>query len=146
MPSTHLSLHYHLVFSTKDRAPVLAPEWREDLHRYLGACVATAGGVPQKVGGVADHVHVLVGLKATHCLANVLQEIKKATSRWVHEDVGARTFQWQEGYGAFTVSESNRPRVIRYIAQQEAHHRKRPFEDEYLDLLRRHDIQPDPRY
>jgi putative transposase len=146
MPSTHLSLHYHLVFSTKDRAPIIAADWRADLHRYLGACVATAGGVAQKVGGVADHVHALIGLKATHCLANVLQDIKTATSRWVHKDVGVSQFHWQEGYGAFTVSVSNRSRVSGYIATQEAHHRKRSFEDEYLDLLRRHEIEADARY
>lgn len=146
MPSTHLSLHYHLVFSTKDRNPIIAAAWRADLHSYLGACIATAGGIAQKVGGVADHVHALIGLKATHCLANVLQDIKTATSRWLHNEVGVTEFRWQEGYGAFTVSVSNRSRVAGYIARQEAHHRKRSFEDEYLDLLRRHDVQADPRY
>jgi REP element-mobilizing transposase RayT len=104
MGSTYLSLHYHLVFGTKGRVPFIAPEWRGRLHEYLGGTITGLGGFPQGVGGVADHVHLLVGLKATHCLADVLRELKKASSVWVHEQVGVREFAWQEGYAAFTVS------------------------------------------
>ena len=98
MPSTYLSLHYHLVFSTKNRAAFIAPDWRARLHDYLGGTIRGLGGYPEGVGGVADHVHLLVGLKATHCLSDVMRELKKASSIWVHKEVGLRSFAWQEGY------------------------------------------------
>jgi REP element-mobilizing transposase RayT len=123
MASTYLSLHYHLVFATKNREAVIAPEWRSRLHEYLGGTISGLGGVSQRVGGVADHVHLLVGLKATHCLADILRELKKASSAWVHEKIGLRNFAWQEGYAAFTVSAPARPAVQQYIVNQEEHHR-----------------------
>ena len=103
MSSTYLSLHCHLVFSTKNRVPAIAADWQARLHEYLGGTIVGLGGFPQGVGGVADHVHLLVGLKATHCLADVLRELKKASSVWVHEQIGLRSFAWQDGYAAFTV-------------------------------------------
>ena len=146
MSSTHLSLHYHIVFSTKDRHPWIEADWRDDLHGYLGGCVKTLGGVPEEIGGVADHVHVLIGLRATHCLADVIREIKKVSSRWVHEQRSVPDFSWQEGYGAFTVSRSNIAGVRRYIATQEEHHQRQPFESEYLALLKKHEIEFDKRF
>ena len=116
MPSTFLALHYHIVFSTKDRAPWLDAAWRGRLHEYLGGTVHGLGGFAQGVGGVADHVHLLVGLKATHCLADFMRELKKASSVWVHEEIKLGAFAWQEGYGAFTVSPTARANVRRYIA------------------------------
>src|SRR5260370_790012 len=104
MSSTYLSLHYHLVFSTKNRAPFIKETWITQLHEYLGGIVAGLGGFPQGTGGVADHVHLLVGLKATHCLADFMRELKKASSVWVHENTPEGDFAWQEGYSAFTFS------------------------------------------
>jgi REP element-mobilizing transposase RayT len=146
MASTYLSLHYHLVFATKNREALIAPEWRSRLHQYLGGIISGLGGFPQGVGGVADHVHLLVGLKATHCLADVLRELKKASSVWVHEQIGLQTFFWQEGYAAFTVGAPTRPAVQKYIANQEEHHRARSSRDELLDLLSKAGIEYDPRY
>jgi putative transposase len=146
MGSTYLSLHYHLVFGTKNREPLIARDWWPRLHEYLGGTIAGLGGVPQGVGGVADHVHLLVGLKATHSLADVLRELKKASSVWVHEQVGVRSFAWQEGYAAFTVSPPARDGVRRYIAHQEEHHRVRSFRDELVELLEQAGIEYDPTY
>ena len=146
MASTYLSLHYHLVFATKHREAVIAPEWRSRMHEYLGGTISGLGGFSQGVGGVADHVHLLVGLKATHCLADVVRELKKASSAWVHEQIGLRTFGWQEGYAAFTVSAPARPAVQQYIANQEEHHRARSSRDELLDMLAKAGIEYDPRY
>ena len=87
MPSTHLSLHYHLVFGTKDHQPLVHKSWRPRLHQYLGGVVATLGGIAEAVGGVSDHVHLLVGLRATHCLADVLREVKSVSSGWVHDEL-----------------------------------------------------------
>src|SRR5437868_11792408 len=146
MASTYLSLHYHLVFGTKNREPFIAPQWRSRLHEYLGGTISGLGGFPQGVGGVADHVHLLVGLKATHCLADVLRELKKASSVWVHEKIGVRPFAWQEGYAAFTVSTTARGGVREYIAKQEEHHRVRPFREELADMLAKAGIAYDPQY
>lgn len=146
MPSTHLSLHYHIIFSTKDRVPSIAAAWRERLHAYLGGVVRNDEGVPEAVGGVADHVHLLVGLRATACLADVVRDVKAVSSRWVHEEIGEHGFAWQEGYGAFTVGASQVPQVRDYIAGQEEHHRKQTFQDEYVQLLKRSGVDYDERY
>ena len=146
MSSTYLSLHYHLVFSTKGRQPLIDLAWRARLHEYLGGTIAGLGGFSQGVGGVVDHVHLLVGLKATHCLADVLRELKKASSVWVHEEIGERGFAWQEGYAAFTVSATARAAVREYVANQEEHHRKKTYREELIEMLERAGVEYDPKY
>lgn len=145
MGSTFLSLHYHVVFSTKERRPFIAPAWRTQLHDYLGGTVNGLGGFSQRVGGVADHVHLLVGLKATHCLADFMRELKKATSVWARENHEPE-FAWQDGYAAFTVSASKRAVVREYIENQEAHHAKRDFVSELKELLEKHEVEYNERY
>jgi REP element-mobilizing transposase RayT len=96
MSSTYLSLHYHIVFGTKDRVPLIHAGWRLRLHEYLGGTIRGLGGFPEGVGGVADHVHLLIGLKATHCLADFMRELKKAASVWIHNEIKLDSFAWQE--------------------------------------------------
>jgi putative transposase len=146
MPSTHLSLHYHLIFSTKDRQRWISDDWRDRLHSYLGGAVRACGGIAESIGGIADHVHLLVGLRATHRLADVLRDIKASSSEWIHQDIRLKSFAWQEGYGAFTVSASQVAVVKSYIARQEEHHRRRTFQDEYLEFLRQSGVEFDKRY
>lgn len=146
MASTFLSLHYHIVFSTKHRVPCIDAAWIERLHEYLGGTVQGLGGYSQGVGGVADHVHLLMGLKATHCLADVMRELKKASSAWVHEQIALPTFAWQEGYAAFTVSSTARDGVRRYIANQQEHHRSRSFREELIDILIKAGVAFEDRY
>jgi REP element-mobilizing transposase RayT len=146
MPSTHLSLHYHIVFSTKDRHPFIADGWRNRLHEYLGGLVRTADGTPETIGGTADHVHLLVGLRATHALATFVQDIKQTSSHWVHETIGVRKFAWQPGYGAFTVSVSNCDVVKEYITNQAEHHRMKTFQEEYVAVLQKHHVEYDGKY
>ena len=146
MGSTYLSLHHHLVFGTKNREPSIDSKWRSRLHEYLGGAIAGLGGVPQGIGGTSDHVHLLVGLKATHCLADILREVKKASSVWVHEEIGVRTFAWQEGYAAVTVSVTAREAVRQYIANQAEHHREKSFREELIEMLDRAGIEYDPKY
>jgi len=146
VPSTYLSLHFHLVFSTKNRAAMIAPEWRPRLHKYLGGTVRGLGGYSDRVGGVADHVHLLIGLKATHCLADFMRELKKASSAWVHEEIGLRSFAWQEGYAAFTVSATSRKAVRHYIGAQEEHHRVKSFREELIEMLDKAGIEYDSNY
>lgn len=146
MSSTHLSLHYHLVFGTKGRQPTIAPTWRERLHEYLGGTARGLGGFPEGIGGVADHVHLLVGLKATHCLADFMRELKKASSMWVHDEMHCPSFAWQEGYAAFTVSATACDAVKNYIAHQEEHHRVKSFREELVEMLDRAGVSYDPKY
>ena len=147
MSSTYLSLHYHLVFATKHREPIIDQAWRFRLHEYLGGTIGGLGGFSEGVGGVADHVHLLVGLKATHCLADVLRELKKASSVWVHNEIGLSSFGWQEGYAAFTVSPTTaRPQVKSYIDHQEEHHRGQSSRDELVEMLALAGVEYDPKY
>ena len=146
MPSTYLSLHYHIVFGTKDRVPSIDSAWRSRLHEYLGRTIRRLGGFPEEVGGVADHVHLLTGLKATHCLADVMREVKKASSIWVHDELRIPSFAWQEGYAAFTGSATARESVRRYIVNQEEHHRGRSFREEVIEMLEKAGVAYDPKY
>lgn len=125
---------------------MIAPEWRSRLHEYLGGTVRGLGGQPQGIGGVADHVHLLVGLKPTHRLSDFMRELKKASSTWIAEEIQIPSFHWQEGYGAFTVSASARASVGTYIANQEQHHRTKSFREELIEFLEKSGVQYDPRY
>ena len=144
--STFLSLHYHLVFSTKDRRPLMDTRWRSQLHDYLGATVKGLHGYPQGIGGMADHVHLLVGLNATHCLADFMRELKKAATKWVQHEIRLPDFAWQEGYGAFTVSATSRSAVRKYISHQEEHHRIKTFREELEGFLIKAGVVYEDRY
>ena len=144
--STYLSLHYHLVFSTKHRQPFIESVWRSRLFEYMGGTISGLGGFSEGIGGVADHVHLLVGLKATHCLADFMRELKKASSIWVHEKIDLESFGWQDGYAAFTVSATALTAVKSYIDRQEAHHAKKSFREELVEMLELAGVQYDSKY
>ncbi|MEM9235140.1 MAG: transposase [Verrucomicrobiota bacterium] len=116
------------------------------MHAYLGGVAGNLEVVPLAIGGVADHVHLLIGIRATHTLAEVIRQIKAVSSHWVHEEIGMEKFSWQEGYGAFTVSPSQCQSVADYIADQEDHHRKRSFKEEYRSLLEKSGVEFDEKY
>ena len=145
MGSTYHNLHYHWVCSTKERRPFIQPDWRPRLHEYLGGTIRGLAGVPLKIGGIADHVHALIGLKPIHRLSDFVRELKKASSVWAatHQE---RQFEWQEVYSIFTVSASRVEAVCQYIAAQEEHHRQRTFDQELRELLVKHGIQYYPKY
>jgi putative transposase len=145
MGSTFLSLHYHIVFSTKERRPFIRDSWRAKMHEYLGGTARGLGGVPESAGGVADHVHILVGLRATHCLADFMQELKKATSVWAKENHEPE-FAWQEGYAAFTVSYTHIGAVKEYIITQDEHHRQGNFVEELKRLLEKNGVEYKAEY
>ncbi len=147
MPSSYLSLHYHLIFSTKHRVPSLHPTVAPKVYEYLGSTVRGLGGQLLTAGGMPDHVHLLVRLGATKAVADVLRDLKSCTTKWAHEtlpEMGA--FAWQVGYGAFTVSPSMLNTVRRYIENQEEHHRTRTFQEEFVEFLHRHEVEYDERY
>lgn len=145
MAHTFANLLFHVIFGTKNRVHSIADEWRADLHAYIGGIVKELRGIPIIVNGTTDHVHALLKLPSTMALADVLRVVKTNSSKWGHEQHSAE-FAWQSGYAAFTVSASNAEAVRAYIANQQEHHRVRPFTEEYLEFLQKHHIPYDPRY
>ena len=147
MAHTYTSLLIHVIFSTSGRAPLLTDAIRLDVHAYLGGILRELDATPIAVGGTADHVHLLMRLPANLAVAECLRVAKTNSSRWVGERwPQERKFAWQGGYGAFSVSESRRAAVIRYIRDQAQHHRRISFQDEFLALLKNHRVEFDERH
>jgi len=147
MAHSYTNLLYHLVFSTKGRRALLTPSVRTELFPYLAGAVRGEGGEAIIVGGTANHVHILARLRQDKAIANVLRDIKANSSKWIHKRFSdQRSFSWQQGYGAFSVSASQSNKVRRYIENQETHHRRTTFEDEFIALLKAHGITFDPRF
>ena len=146
MPSTYTNLHAHIVFATKHRQTLINPSWTGDLHAYLGGCLKHANAVPLEIGGYRDHVHLLIGFKPTHRLSDLLCDIKSASSKWVHDEIGIRLFGWQEGYAAISVGGNDLDGLRKYIRTQEEHHRTRTFLEEYEELLKEMGMVLDKRY
>jgi len=147
MSQSLAKIYLHLVFSTKRREPLLAIDWRDDLFHVLGGAANNLGCQSLIVGGVADHVHLLVQLGRTIAVADAVGKIKSTSSLWVNQKHCERAqFHWQAGYAAFSVSQSNIEAVQVYIAEQEKHHEKQSFQDEMRAWLRRYQIEWDERY
>jgi len=144
MANTYTNLHYHIVFSTKNRDPFLDEHYLTRMHEYLGGCLRSLDCTPIEIGGVADHTHLLARMKPTHCVADVMRSIKKGSSEWIRSVIPK--FHWQDGYSAFTVSRSQIDRVRKYIAGQAEHHRTKAFADEYRELLLANGIDFDERF
>ncbi len=143
MPSTYANLLYHIVFRTKNSVPLIKPDVQPVLYQYIGGIVGTQRGVLIEAGGMPDHVHLLLSLRTTPSLAEVVKNIKGGSSRWMNQrSDDAERFGWQDGYGAFTVSPSQLAVVQRYIQRQEEHHRKTSMADEWELLLRKHGLDP----
>ena len=116
------------------------------IHEYIRGVMRGTGGVAHAVGGISDHVHVFTGLRATHCLADVMRELKSDSSRWIHKELHLPGFAWQEGYGAFTVGASHIGAVRSYVLNQVEHHRTNTFQDEYVSMLKRGLVEYDEKY
>ena len=147
MPGAYCNLLYHFVFSTKERRPLIAPAIKPRLREYIRGILKKDEGELLELDGVADHVHLLVRLHPGCAVADALRMIKANSSKWMNETArrGPR-FAWQEGYAAFTVSQSQVPRLLTYIRGQEKHHRRVDFRNELVALLRRNRIAFDERY
>jgi REP element-mobilizing transposase RayT len=147
MPQSLARLHVHLVFSTKNREPVITDSVRVSLHAYMSTVLQNLNCHPVLINSVEDHIHLLFELARTVSVSQAVEDVKKSSSKWIKEQ-GAefRTFAWQAGYGVFAVSESNVETVREYITNQREHHRKKTFQDEYRQFLERHRIAFDERY
>jgi len=147
MPQSLARLHIHLVFSTKNREPVITDPVRSSLHAYMATVLQNLGCAPVLINSVEDHAHLLFDLARTVSISQVVEDVKKSSSKWIKTQ-GAEfaAFAWQSGYGAFAVSESNVESVRQYIANQREHHQKKTFQDEYRAFLKRHNVTFDERY
>ena len=142
MANTYTSLHYHIVFSTKNREPWIVRDIEERIWAYIGGIARTHKMTALQIGGVDDHIHALMTAPAIIAPAQIAQYLKGDSSKWIHDQFrNLRGFGWQDGYGAFTVSRSAVPEVIVYITNQRKHHRTMTFQDEYRLLLVRHGIE-----
>ena len=147
MPSSYTCLYYHLIFSTKERRPLITAEWQTRLYDYMGGIISHEKGRLLAAGGTTDHMHLLASLTAQKAVSDLLRLVKANSSKWVHETFAEhREFRWQDGYGAFSVSFSNLAQVKRYIAEQQQHHCRISFQEEFLAFLQRHGVTYDERY
>ena len=147
MPRSYTNLIYHIVFATKGRRPLISPDKEARLYEYIGGIIRGLGGICLCINGVSDHVHVLAKLRPDRSVSDVLRDLKANSSGWMHDVFpDAAEFSWQNGYGAFTVSESQIESVTKYIAGQKIHHQKGSFEDEFKGLLTKNGIEFDPRF
>jgi REP element-mobilizing transposase RayT len=147
MASTFSNLLYHLVFATKNRLPLIQENLRDDLYGYMGGILRGEGGVLLEIGGMPDHVHLLVKLRTDVAVSTVVQKVKAKSSKRTNErEASPERFEWQEGYGIFSVSESLASRVRRYIRGQQEHHARVSFRDEMIALLKKHRIPYDENF
>ena len=145
--STHICNLVHFVWGTHEWRSWIRAEWKDRLYGYLGGILRHRNAVLLAAGGIDDHVHVLASLPATVSLADAASAMKSNSSRWVHENIHQSAgFAWQEGYGAFSVSKSAEQAVTAYIRNQEEHHKRRQFSEEFIALLNKHSIPYDERY
>jgi len=147
MANTFTSLHYHLIFSTKNREPWIENGIEQRVWSFLGGIARQNGMKPIEIGGMPEHVHMVLGISATMPVSKGVQFIKGGSSKWIKSEFpGKRGFAWQDGYGVFTVSKSNLLEVLEYVRHQTEHHRVKSFQEEYLAFLVRHEIDFDERY
>ena len=147
MPDSYTNLLYHIVFSTKDRRPLITPEYEPRLYDYIGGTIRSLGGICLELNGTEDHIHLLAKLRPDRAVSDVLRDLKANATGWMHDVFPSiRGFSWQRGYGAFTVSHSNVEEVRCYIAKQKEHHRKVSFRDEFIQFLKVNGIEYDERF
>jgi len=147
MANTYTSFHYHFTFSTKNREPWIVQGIEARMWAYIGGIARNHKMTAIQVGGIEDHIHALVLAPPTIAPSRIAQYLKGDSSKWIHEEFpNLRRFEWQDGYGGFTVSKSQVPDLIEYIKNQRNHHRQRTFQEEYLELLKKHGVDYDERY
>jgi REP element-mobilizing transposase RayT len=142
MANTFSQIYIQTVFAVSGRLSLITPDFKEELHKYITGIVTKQEQKLIRINGMPDHLHILIGLKPAMALANLVRDIKSDSSEWVNRKKLARgKFAWQEGYGAFSYGHSQLDTIVRYIMNQEKHHRRRSFRDEYLTLLRKFEIE-----
>lgn len=142
MPGTFSQIYIQVVFAAQNREAMIQPLWEEELYKYISGIVRNKEQKMLAINGMPDHIHFLVGMKPSCCLSDLVREVKKSSNDFIKEKKFTKfKFNWQEGYGAFSYSHSQIDSVIKYIMSQKEHHRKQTFREEYLDFLKRYEIE-----
>jgi len=147
MSNTYTQIHIHAVFAVKNRQSLIKKEWQNRLYQYMIAIIHNHGHKVLSIGGISDHIHIFFGFRPIQSLSDLMQNVKRNSSEWINnEKLIIGRFSWQEGYGAFSYSKSQIPRVIKYIENQETHHKKRTFVEEYIKILDDFGLEYDEKY
>lgn len=147
MPNTYTQIHIQFVFAVKFRKALIEDSYKQELYQYIIGIVQNYGHKMLAINGVSDHIHIFIGMRPTQSISDLMQDVKGSSSKWINEKKFLKVkFEWQEGYGAFSYSKSHVQNVIKYVYNQEKHHAKQTFKDEYLEFLKKFDIEYDERY
>lgn len=147
MANTYTQIHLHFVFAVKYRDGMIQAIWKDELYKYMTGIVQNNNHKLVAINGMPDHIHILIGMRPTQSVSDLLQDIKGNSSKWINEKKFLKTkFEWQEGFGAFSYGKSQIKDVITYIENQEEHHKKRTFREEYLAFLEKFEVEYDERY
>ncbi len=146
MPNTYTQIHIQFVCAVKYRAALIDRSWKDELHKYITAIIQNEEHKLLQINSMPDHIHILIGMKPTQAISSLVKKVKTESSKWIKEKGFCQSFTWQEGYGAFSYSKSHVDKVIRYIQNQEIHHRKQTFLEEYLEFLKVFEVEYDERY
>ncbi|QBN19102.1 IS200/IS605 family transposase [Flavobacterium nackdongense] len=147
MANTYTQIHIHFVFAVKYRLGTIQSEWKEELYKYITGITQNNSHKLLAINGMSDHIHILIGIRPAQSISDLMKDVKQSSSKWINENKLTKThFEWQEGYGAFSYSKSQINNVIRYIQNQEEHHKTKSFLEEYLEILQNFEIEYDEKY
>ncbi len=147
MANTYTQIHIQAVFAVQNRECVIQDQWKNELYKYISGIIKNNNHKLIAINGMPDHIHILFGMRANQSLSDLLQDIKGSSSKWINDKKFVKNkFSWQEGYGAFSYSKSQLPKVIAYIENQEEHHRKKDFLKEYTELLEAFEVEYNEQY
>ncbi|MDG1277824.1 MAG: IS200/IS605 family transposase [Algoriphagus sp.] len=147
MANTYTQIHIQAVFAVQNCQSLISEEWKDQLYRYISGIIQQNGHKLLQINGMPDHIHVLFGMRPIQSMSDLMKQVKQDSSKWINlNKLSTGKFSWQEGYGEFPYSKSQVPRIIHYIQDQQEHHKKQSFSEEYLSLLRIHDIDYDERF
>jgi REP element-mobilizing transposase RayT len=147
MANTYTQIHVQFVFAVKYRNGLIIPSLKEELYQYISGIIKHHNHKLLAINGMPDHIHIFIGMRPTQSISDLMQDIKGSSSKWINEKKFLKVkFEWQEGYGAFSYSKSHVDNVINYIKNQEEHHKKESFRDEYLNFLKRFEVEYDEKY
>lgn len=147
MANTYTQIHIQFVFAVKNRQSLIHKEWKEQLNKYITGIVSNQGHKLLAINGMSDHIHLFIGMRPTQSMSDLIQDIKGDSSKWINQNGFVKgKFEWQSGYGAFSYSRSHISNVIKYIENQEEHHKKLTFREEYIKMLKAFEIEFDEKY
>jgi len=147
MANSYSQIYIQVVFAVKYRECLILQNWEEKLYQYISGIIRNKGQKLIAINGMPDHLHLFIGLKPDCCLSDLIREVKKASNEWINENkLTAGKFYWQEGFGAFSYSQSQIDSVVKYVLNQKEHHKNKSFRDEYMDFLKKYTIEYNEKY